>query len=1010
MKRFIILLTGLFLITGLITAQETNNDLNKARECYQKGINLMHSNQLEPAKNCLTTAARIYKNVNKTNYAIINIALADVYIKTSKPDSAKTLLYGAKKIITSTKGDTNKYIASIYNKLGQIFFEENRLDSAAYYWKNALNIAIATTGGNSELTAGIYGNIGNLYARKENYSLAEKYFMRSMQIYSDLYTENCPQVAYTQLNLANIYKSQGKYDQALELLQKSLKTFETIFGKNSSHVAKTLKEIGDLYIETEQYELAKEYMQRALDINSLIFGPYSIQVADVYYSLGLIYKDMKDYEKALQFYTAALKIYQKYLPPNNENILGLRNNIAIIYRNLGNYEMAAKYYKETISSLKSINPDDYRIPLIYTNIAAIFYTNNQTDSAIKYYNLSIDKLSKKYGIHNPNLIKPYLNLSYVYLKNNEYGKALEYIQKSIIANYPDFNDTNITANPVSGNFFNGTKLLESYSNKAAAFIELYKKTNDTTYLSLAYKISILADKLITETRQTIAAEEDKLNFNLHTVKVYENAIFVCNSLAKIHPDKKWQYLNKAFYFAERNKAGLLVEAMNAAKAQKVAGIPDSLIEREAFLRNKIAFYEDKLNSINDLNTERLYREKLFDLKNQYRALVSHFETFYPKYYELKYAPNFVSIQTLQEFLKPNQAILSYFYGYLNLYTFFISKDTFYIATSAVDKIADTLVFLRKNITMNTDQAKRNYTESAFALYKMVFPYYVPDNISQLIIIPDDILNILPFEALLSKPVSENDFGNFKNYPFLIKLYSISYSYSSYLFYQLHKDNAQSINGYDFLGVAPGFLHNNAPVFNGKPVPPLPGSIEEVRTIATNFEDKGLYSKILIDTAATETRFKHLNLDAYKIIHISTHGLIFSSQPEKSALIFSKENYPDDGFLHPGEIYTLKTSASLITLSACETGLGKISKGEGVIGMSRAFFYAGAQNMIISLWQVSDKATKDLMIKFYENLLNQMQNIDENTRYNVPLRAAKLWMINNGYAHPYFWSSFILIGE
>ncbi len=1011
MKRILSLLLIILFSISLMTGQTREQLIQKAKQCYSQGLTYSQNKQYDKAISCLTQAADIYKNISQINYAIINLAISDIYIKQSKLDSALAVLNTIRPIIESYKNGQTKFAASLFDKYGQVYTELNKIDSAKKYYFKALEISKAVNGEMSPQTAGIYGNLGNMYASVGNYEQAKYFLKLSEKIYEKTLGENSPELALTLSNLANIYKNTGNYDEALEIMKRASRLIAKFYGENSYEYAKALINIGNIYIEKEEYELALEYVTNAMDIIINIFGSQSTEVAETYYILGLIYTERQQYDKAIQFYIAALNIYKTVLPPNHPTIIGLYNNIAVVYRSLGNYETANEYYHYSLNALKKNNPNDYRIPIIYTNIAAIYYTNGQTDSAVYYYNLAINHFLKIYNIHNPNLIKPFINLGYVYMKKGDYRKALEYFQKSIVANCPSYNDYNYFDNPPITEFYSGVKLLEALSNKAAAFIKLYRETDSIEYLHLAYNTSLIADTLANELRQTIITEKDKLMLNSTTIKIYENAIFLARELAKLYPSQKQEYLNKAFYFGERNKAGLLVEAMNAAKAQKIAGIPDSLIQKEKMLREAIAYYENQLSKLQEYSKESFYRQQLFKYKTMYRQLIHYFEQNYPKYYKIKYSPNFVRIEKLQTVLKPEQAIISYFYGNENLYIFVITRDTFYIAISRSSNVADTVTKMYKNIKVNSNQGIANYASAAFQLFKMIFPDYLPPQIKHLIIIPDDILNIVPFEALLQNDNLPADPYNFADYPFLIKSFAISYSYSSYLFYTLHYGNIPAVKGFDFLGIAPGFINTTTRTINGITLSPLPGSIEEVKTIATDFTDNGFYSKILIDSAATETNFKHLDLTNYKIIHISTHGLIYSDHPEWSALAFYKETAPDDGFLYVGEIYNLKINSSLVTLSACETGLGKISRGEGVIGLSRAFFYAGAQNMIISLWQVSDLATRDLMIQFYGDLLKQYDYINENTRYYKALQQAKLQMINSDkWGHPYFWSSFILIGE
>jgi CHAT domain-containing protein len=216
----------------------------------------------------------------------------------------------------------------------------------------------------------------------------------------------------------------------------------------------------------------------------------------------------------------------------------------------------------------------------------------------------------------------------------------------------------------------------------------------------------------------------------------------------------------------------------------------------------------------------------------------------------------------------------------------------------------------------------------------------------------------------------------------------------------------------------GFL-----ISNGNYINPLPGTINEVKTIFSKFDQKQYNAKIELNENASESLLKSDEIKKYNMLHFATHGFVNSEKPELSGLLLAQINdtaiteidaelntgkEQNDGILYSGEIYNLELNADLVVLSACETGLGKIKKGEGIIGLTRALLYAGAKNIVVSLWQVSDESTSQLMINFYDNIL---QNGLRKPQYSKSLRKAKLKMISEGkYAHPFYWSPFILIGK
>ena len=269
----------------------------------------------------------------------------------------------------------------------------------------------------------------------------------------------------------------------------------------------------------------------------------------------------------------------------------------------------------------------------------------------------------------------------------------------------------------------------------------------------------------------------------------------------------------------------------------------------------------------------------------------------------------------------------------------------------------------------------------------------------LIVVPDGDLHLLPFAAL----------ANSGQYILATHLISVAPS-GTVLDMLRHRTDRAARDDLPYLGVA---------AWTSKPPPTtliasirravsgperqdlvaLPESRNEVETIATDLPKPGT---ILLGAQATETDFKSLPLNQYNVIHLALHGYADSEFPDRSALVFAPENPPeDDGLLQVREIRRLPLNASLVTLSACNTGVGPVGE-EGAANIVNAFIEAGAQSVVSTLWEVEDRATAKLMIDFY-------QNLGHNEEKSESLRQAQLDMLRSG-APPYYWAGFELVGE
>jgi CHAT domain-containing protein len=340
--------------------------------------------------------------------------------------------------------------------------------------------------------------------------------------------------------------------------------------------------------------------------------------------------------------------------------------------------------------------------------------------------------------------------------------------------------------------------------------------------------------------------------------------------------------------------------------------------------------------------------------------------------------------------------------------------------------------MRNGILYKSDKI---YAESAYQLYKILFPFKIPDAIQKLVVIQEGAMSRVPFEALVTQlPSAELIAGkNYSNYPFLLKQYDISYAFSAHLFYTTAANAFKPTpDTRDFIGVAPVFADERqegvvltseavrkqlqqmaadsttrGTLINGEKVAPLPATEEEVKAIFDYFKAHGLGAEARTHGQAHEQFIKEGGLRNTRFIHIATHGFVNEENPELSGImLYQDKSSPQDCMLYSGEIYNLDLNAELITLSACETGLGKVSKGEGVLGLSRALIYAGTRNLMVSLWKVADHSTSELMISFYANMLQNKGFLGKS------LRSSKIALIEKfpQYGQPYYWSPFVLIGE
>jgi CHAT domain-containing protein len=324
----------------------------------------------------------------------------------------------------------------------------------------------------------------------------------------------------------------------------------------------------------------------------------------------------------------------------------------------------------------------------------------------------------------------------------------------------------------------------------------------------------------------------------------------------------------------------------------------------------------------------------------------------------------------------------------------------------------------RNALRNLDLA--GYTRNAYELYRtLIAPVRRKlTGIVKLVIIPDGVLHHLPFEALLMKPAHEA-LPDFSRLSYLLNDYEIRYHASASMMTSEVKREIAERSDAGFAGLAPVFADKKGATnakkgefavttrairLDGTTYPALPASEDEVRRIARVFDEHRQPATMYLHGKASESVLKDPSLRRHAYLHIASHGFINETNPKLSGLLFAKDGGKEDGVLYTGETYNLNLDADLVVLSACESGLGKVVRGEGILGLTRGFLYAGASNVLVSLWQVADKSTADLMVEFYRNILKSQP-------YSTALRNAKLVMIKAGkYAYPLEWGPFVLVGR
>ncbi len=794
--------------------------------------------------------------------------------------------------------------------------------------------------------------------------------------------------ALLKCTIAYLNMNKGRSDIALDSLEEAIPIL--MKEENGLETANALSLLANTLVVVGNYSKAVEQLQLALAIRKEKAPNNVSLIAASYNDLGLAYLEI-DANKALDYYEMALGAYSSLYRQDHPKIAVINTNLGIAYLSQNLYGDAIIHFERALKVWESIYPNPHPSQaIVLTNLGRSYLGVKKPQSATKFIQQAIDIYSMHFGTKSPDLAYAFNLLGNVYVSKNDIDSAMMCYQKAMIANVPNFNTMDSRINPATSGYYNARALMYSFLYKAKA-LEIRYATMTLSLNDLKFAIKCLhsCDTLIDNLRHQSSNESDKLSLGELATELYEDGVRIALEITDVVLDKR-KYINEAFYFAEKSKSAVLQESIADTQAKSFSGIPAALLEEEKNLKAAISFLSQKLSGKPNAEEEKYLRETLFQLNIDYANFIKRLESEFPNYYNLKFNSTAPTIAELQSSLKEQQAIISYFVAEKTgrLYQFILTGNAFRIRNLALPTDFERLAkgWMNSLYYRSFDA----YSQTADRLRKLLVPP-LPARITEVTLLPAGRLATLPFEALPIKKVK----GDFASQSFLATRYGISYEFSAGLLLQKAKVQGKQNSKSIFLCAPVEFTNNNGLGF-------LPGSEIEVNTISLLF---GNQSDVVTHTQASETTIKQTDLSQYKYLHFATHGIVDERNPELSRIFLNTDNH-EDGNLYAGEIYNLSLSADLAVLSACQTGLGKVSKGEGVIGLSRALVYAGAKNLVVSFWSVADESTTQLMTDFYRFLL-----ADPGGNYKIALQKAKQKMIQEKhFADPYFWAPFILIGN
>ncbi|MCI0618428.1 CHAT domain-containing protein, partial [bacterium] len=766
-----------------------------------------------------------------------------------------------------------------------------------------------------------------------------------------------------------IYWHQGNLQKALEDFNHCTTLFEQLGSQGS--LAINYLNLGSVQMDLGNYREAQELLQKSLEM-AIEQRDRGLEGACMT-TLGGLHSDLGEYDLAIDYLKKSVRIAQE-IGEKREQAFGLRD-IGEIFERTEKYPQALEYYQKDYRLSEEIG-EKKGIGRGLSDIGVIYAKLGKHDLAMQQYVKALDileSIGNKQGIG-----RTLMRIGYEQHQKVEMDKAEETLMKSVLV-------LREVGDP---------QLLWPALHKLGI---VYRDTNRKTE---AIKHMKEAVDLIEKVRNEIQLPEQKSGFLEDKLEVYEDLLQLLLSEGNI---------SEAFEYAQRSKARAFLDLLAESRINPEAGLDQELLDQKRKLVTQLVSIEKSLQKEFDKETAdlaviRKLETRRNGIDDQYSKLILDIRNSNPRFADLQY-PVPLKLTEAQALLDVDTVLLEYFVGKNHSVVFEISnKDVRVHPIVGEAQLSKLIQALREELQKPetvlelTEQSHSRYVKSASDLYfKLMKPAEADfQSKRRILIAPDGSLNYLPFECLLMKKINSSSM-DFRSLPYLATKFEIEHVPSASVLSALHKNVQNTVSAQKAL------LAIAVPSADTAVDSPLRFAKSEVESIAHFFASSDV--TLLIGNQATEENMKRLELNQYRNLHFASHGLINEARPQLSALVLSaSSNGKEDGYLTMREVFDLNLHADLVVLSACKTGLGPQVRGEGVTGLYRAFLCAGTSSVLVSLWNVNDRSAADLMTAFYRNMEK------DGMSKSAALKQARMEMIRKGYSHPYYWSTFILIGS
>jgi len=831
------------------------------------------------------------------------------------------------------------------------------------------------------------------------------------QIFNIEYSLSEYQLALVHNNLGYLYYEIGRLADALQQYRMAE---ELVSNADSTALPVRISihiNLGVYYNGIGDYTNALEQNSEAVRMLNLIpdWDELSInKLSTLLLNKGITLYLMGRYEEALE----VLLECEKVKKANKHPYLGsVYFNLARVYHSLGNAELCKQYYMLSIEQWSSeYDPDYYELANIYLHYGEFLTARGEPEQGYEYLQKALRNYQGNYGNKHPLTASCFESLARHSLDRSEYDEALLHLQQALQSISGNYKEMDPLSNPQLDPSRHSLILLKILATKT----EVLEKTAASTaradesvrYLEAALASNHLSRAALEQIRHTYLSAESRIYLNSRQKDLFTTGIRLNLDLHK--QTGLTRYNEEAFLTAARGKSGELIFEMNNKEWLYL----ESLTDTTAIITTELKQQVDQLSNL--IRTETLkmspdssrlanWQDQLFHTRDSFNRQMEELRRDLPQLLHFESARMDFTIEQIRRKLKRKETLVEYFLsgtdatGREELFIFVLTNKECHVGRSTVDA---TFHQHLETITQNLHEfvpyleSRERFDSLRLALYGVyrttVLPVESLFRGKDLIIVPDEMLSYIPFDALITR-INSDSIGNYAGAPYLLHKYDISYMYTSQLISHQHP------RAWRFPAVTAWLPENStAPGSFGN----LEGAVQEVQDILDLVKGRSIQ-----ETPAKQDLIKILQEPS--ILHLAMHSL--ATENSGTSPYFILDSKPDSllsNQMHDYEINALHLASPMVVLSSCQTAGGQLYGGEGIMSLSRSFLQAGAPSVVHSLWPVEDAKSREIMVGFYGEL-------KKGHGKSTALSRVKRQYLDQQppfYTHPYYWAAFQITGD